>query len=73
LQKKKKKKDQEGRVTPVKKPSGTPHKANKETSFKPAAPFKYADDFGWLVPDDYEVPLLYLLHLNQKTIISVLG
>jgi hypothetical protein len=55
LQKKKKRKDEEGRVTPVKKATVTHHKANKETSFKPAAPFKFADDFGWLVPDDYEV------------------
>jgi hypothetical protein len=42
-------------VTPVKKATVTHHKATKETSFKPAAPFKFADDFGWLVPDDYEV------------------
>ena len=41
-------------MTPVKKAATTPHKSAKE-AFKPAAPFKFADDFDWLVPDDYEV------------------
>jgi len=38
----------------VKKSGVTPSKAARE-EFKPAAPFKFADDFDWLVPDDYEV------------------
>ncbi len=40
-------------MTPEKK-LPTPNKAARE-DFRPLAPFKFADDFDWLVPDDYEV------------------
>ena len=43
----------------MKKSGVTPSKAARE-EFKPAAPFKFADDFDWLVPDDYEVNICFL-------------
>ena len=43
----------------MKKSGVTPSKAARE-EFKPAAPFKFADDFDWLVPDDYEVNMCLL-------------
>jgi hypothetical protein len=43
----------------MKKSGVTPSKAARE-EFKPAAPFKFADDFDWLVPDDYEVNICVL-------------